>query len=130
MLVPRRYGGLEFDIPTFMRVIVHITHGCPSTGWSLCLPIGHTALVASWYPEEAQTALLSDHFFAASFGAAVRTNVTDLYQHAVAVHGRSDGRRRYEYIARQPRLQAFVERTGLRGDKSEAITMHAQPPDC
>ena len=51
--------------------MIEVARGCPSTGWSLCLPNGHTLLLASLYPEEAQTALLSDHFFAASFGAPV-----------------------------------------------------------
>ena len=52
LLVPRRYGGYEFDIPTFMRVIMHISRGCPSTGWQLCLAHAHTLLVAAvrWAP--------------------------------------------------------------------------------
>ncbi len=47
LLVPRRYGGYEFDVPTFVRVIMHISHGCPSTGWQLCLAHAHTLLVAA-----------------------------------------------------------------------------------
>src|SRR5262249_27791829 len=63
MLVPRRYGGLEFDIPTFVRVIVHITHGCGSTGWQLCLPTAHALLVAAWYEERAQDELFANPDF-------------------------------------------------------------------
>ena len=71
LLTPRRYGGYEMPLPEYLRVMIEIARGCPSTGWSLCLPIGHTLLLASLYPEEAQASLLSDHFFAASFGAPV-----------------------------------------------------------
>jgi 3-hydroxy-9,10-secoandrosta-1,3,5(10)-triene-9,17-dione monooxygenase len=71
LLTPRRYGGQEMDLPNYLRVMIEIARGCPSTGWSLCLPIGHTLLLAGLYPEEAQDSLLREHFFAASFGAPV-----------------------------------------------------------
>jgi 3-hydroxy-9,10-secoandrosta-1,3,5(10)-triene-9,17-dione monooxygenase len=71
LLTPRRYGGFELALPDFLRVMIEIARGCPSTGWSLCLPIGHTLLLASLYPEEVQDALLGEHFIAASFGAPV-----------------------------------------------------------
>jgi 3-hydroxy-9,10-secoandrosta-1,3,5(10)-triene-9,17-dione monooxygenase len=78
LLVPRRYGGYEFDIPTFMRVIMHISRGCPSTGWQLCLAHAHTLLVAAWFPERAQDELFKDGDFlcpsvAAPVGRAQRT---------------------------------------------------------
>jgi 3-hydroxy-9,10-secoandrosta-1,3,5(10)-triene-9,17-dione monooxygenase len=74
MLVPRRYGGLEFDVPTFVRVIVHITHGCPSTGWQLCLPTAHALLVAAWFEERAQGELFADpDFLCPSVAAPVGT---------------------------------------------------------
>src|SRR4029077_16506618 len=34
-LVPHRYGGLEFDVQTYFRVIASIARGCPSSGWML-----------------------------------------------------------------------------------------------
>ena len=39
MFMPRRYGGLEVSVPTFMRVIVEIARGCPSTVRLLWGPI-------------------------------------------------------------------------------------------
>ncbi len=60
MLVPRRYGGYEFDIPTFARVIIEIARGCPSTGWSLCLPTGHCLQIGSWFEETAQAETFGD----------------------------------------------------------------------
>jgi 3-hydroxy-9,10-secoandrosta-1,3,5(10)-triene-9,17-dione monooxygenase len=58
MLIPRRYGGLEVDLPTFYRVIVEISRGCPSTGWMLALSSAHALQAASYFGEEAQ-----DDFF-------------------------------------------------------------------
>ena len=33
IMQPRRYGGLELDLPTFYRVVASIARGCASTGW-------------------------------------------------------------------------------------------------
>jgi 3-hydroxy-9,10-secoandrosta-1,3,5(10)-triene-9,17-dione monooxygenase len=33
MLQPRRFGGYEFDLPTFWKTMVHISEGDPGTGW-------------------------------------------------------------------------------------------------
>jgi 3-hydroxy-9,10-secoandrosta-1,3,5(10)-triene-9,17-dione monooxygenase len=63
MLTPRRYGGLEFDIPTFVRVIANLARGCPSTAWQVCLPTAHTLLVAAWFEERAQDELFTDPDF-------------------------------------------------------------------
>jgi 3-hydroxy-9,10-secoandrosta-1,3,5(10)-triene-9,17-dione monooxygenase len=54
MFMPRRYGGFEVPVPTFMRVIVEIARGCPSTAWCLCLGSNHALMVGSWFPERAQ----------------------------------------------------------------------------
>ncbi|HVO55319.1 MAG TPA: hypothetical protein VMT37_12990 [Solirubrobacterales bacterium] len=53
-LQPRRFGGYEFDLPTFYKVIVEIARGCPSTGWCLCLGSGHVLTLASFFDEQAQ----------------------------------------------------------------------------
>ena len=41
LYVPRRYGGYEFDVPTYMRVVQEIARGCVSTGWCLGLTMNH-----------------------------------------------------------------------------------------
>jgi alkylation response protein AidB-like acyl-CoA dehydrogenase len=46
MFVPKRYGGLEVDVPTFMRVAVEIARGCPSTAWCLALASNHALMAA------------------------------------------------------------------------------------
>jgi 3-hydroxy-9,10-secoandrosta-1,3,5(10)-triene-9,17-dione monooxygenase len=54
LLQPRRYGGYEFDLPTFAQVAIEISRGCPSTGWSVVFTAGHTHVLAK-FPERAQT---------------------------------------------------------------------------
>jgi 3-hydroxy-9,10-secoandrosta-1,3,5(10)-triene-9,17-dione monooxygenase len=54
ILQPRRYGGYEFDLPTFAKVMIEVSRGCPSTGWVVAFTAGHTHVLAK-YPEEAQT---------------------------------------------------------------------------
>jgi 3-hydroxy-9,10-secoandrosta-1,3,5(10)-triene-9,17-dione monooxygenase len=60
LLVPRRYGGYEFDLPTFLRVIVEIAAGCPSTAWCLCLAAGHALQTGALFEERAQAELFGD----------------------------------------------------------------------
>src|SRR3954449_7579512 len=54
ILQPRRFGGYEFDLPTFSRGAIQLARGCPSTGWAFTLPAGHAHLLASYFSEEAQ----------------------------------------------------------------------------
>jgi 3-hydroxy-9,10-secoandrosta-1,3,5(10)-triene-9,17-dione monooxygenase len=70
ILVPRRYGGYEFDLTTFWRVIIAIARGCPSTAWCLCLAAGHALQVGSLFDEEAQAELFGHgHFLCAAVAA-------------------------------------------------------------
>ncbi len=78
MLVPRRYGGYEFDLPTFLRVAVELARGCPSSAWCLCLASGHALQLGALFPERAQAELFGDGDFrcpavAAPAGVATRT---------------------------------------------------------
>ena len=50
---PRRFGGYEFDVPTFHRVMIEIARGCPSSGWVLALTAGHPLIMAR-FGERAQ----------------------------------------------------------------------------
>jgi 3-hydroxy-9,10-secoandrosta-1,3,5(10)-triene-9,17-dione monooxygenase len=60
LYVPRRYGGHEFDVPTYVRVVQEIARGCVSTAWCLGLAMNHALMVGSWWSQEAQ-----DEIFAA-----------------------------------------------------------------
>jgi len=63
---PRMFGGYEFDIPTFYRAMLEISHGHPSAGWCLALCASHPFLIASHWSEQAQRELFgADGHFAA-----------------------------------------------------------------
>ena len=53
IIQPRRFGGYEFDVATFYKVMMEISRGCAETGWVLALTAGHP-LVAALFPEEGQ----------------------------------------------------------------------------
>ncbi|SFP43425.1 3-hydroxy-9,10-secoandrosta-1,3,5(10)-triene-9,17-dione monooxygenase [Amycolatopsis arida] len=63
ILVPRRYGGYEFGLDTFMRVAMTLARGCPSTGWMFCLGAGHALIAATIFDESAQHELFRDGNF-------------------------------------------------------------------
>jgi 3-hydroxy-9,10-secoandrosta-1,3,5(10)-triene-9,17-dione monooxygenase len=54
ILQPRRFGGYEFDMPTFAKVMMEVARGCPSSGWVLALTAGHAIMLSAFFPEEAQ----------------------------------------------------------------------------
>ena len=62
----------------------------------------------------------------ATLSASVGTNSGDLDQHAIAVHGRTNRRRRNENISAEPGFQAFIERAGIGYHKAKAVAVHAQ----
>jgi len=70
LYVPHRYGGYEFDVPTYVRVVQEIARGCVSTGWCLGLTMNHALMVASWWPQEAQDEIFANGDFRASSVAA------------------------------------------------------------
>jgi 3-hydroxy-9,10-secoandrosta-1,3,5(10)-triene-9,17-dione monooxygenase len=77
--VPRRYGGYEFDVPTYVRVVREIARGCVSTAWCVGLAMNHALMVGSWWPEEAQDEIFAGGDFrcssvAAPVGRASRTD--------------------------------------------------------
>src|SRR5919197_419791 len=54
ILQPRRFGGYEFDLPTFTRVAIELSRGCPASGWTYTLTAGHAHMLAALWPEEGQ----------------------------------------------------------------------------
>jgi 3-hydroxy-9,10-secoandrosta-1,3,5(10)-triene-9,17-dione monooxygenase len=53
ILQPRLYGGYEFALPDFIRVMIAVARGCSDSAWVLALTSGHTVLAAQ-LPENAQ----------------------------------------------------------------------------
>jgi 3-hydroxy-9,10-secoandrosta-1,3,5(10)-triene-9,17-dione monooxygenase len=54
ILTPKRYGGLEYDLTTYARVVIEISRGDPSTGWCYSLGHNHNLTTASHWSAEAQ----------------------------------------------------------------------------
>ena len=48
VLQPRLFGGYEFDLPTYVRVMMAVSRGCPETGWVLSLTSGHVFQLAGF----------------------------------------------------------------------------------
>ncbi|MEV7992083.1 acyl-CoA dehydrogenase family protein [Streptomyces sp. NPDC086077] len=84
-LQPRRYGGHEFDVPTFYRVVTEITRGCPSTGWAFSLSAAHVLQVSSFFGEQTQDELFGGDgdFRAASTVAPVGLAQPDGDDHVI-----------------------------------------------
>jgi len=63
---PRLFGGYEFDLATYYRVMLEIARGHPAVGWCLALASSHAFEVASHWPGEAQHELFGSdgHFIA------------------------------------------------------------------
>lgn len=50
---PRKYGGYEFDLPTFYKAAIEISRGCSETGWVYSLVGGHPLMLGR-FSEQAQ----------------------------------------------------------------------------
>lgn len=59
ILVPRRYGGHELGISTFLRVSTTLARACPSTGWMYCLGATHALAAATLFDGRAQAELFA-----------------------------------------------------------------------
>lgn len=60
-LQPRRYGGHEFDIPTFLRSAIEMARSDPGSGWCYTFSAGHVVVLAAHYDEQAQDEIFSRH---------------------------------------------------------------------
>jgi alkylation response protein AidB-like acyl-CoA dehydrogenase len=65
-LQPKRFGGYEFDYPTFYKAMIELSRGDPAVGWCVILGATHGAQIASHWPEQAQVELFGPegHFIA------------------------------------------------------------------
>src|SRR5581483_11238513 len=48
VIQPRCFGGYEFDVPTFHRIMMEIARGCTETGWVVALTAGHPLILANF----------------------------------------------------------------------------------
>ncbi len=54
ILQPRCYGGYEFSIPDFVRLLLEVSRGCTDSGWVLSLLAAQPASILCLFPEQAQ----------------------------------------------------------------------------
>ena len=53
-LQPRRFGGYEFDVESWYRVVTEVARGCVSSAWGLALIGGHPMQLAALFGERTQ----------------------------------------------------------------------------
>ncbi len=72
LLTPRRYGGAEVSLRTWLRTVIEIATGDPGTGWCYCLGHSHNIQAASLFPAPVQDELFSapEGYFRASHSLA------------------------------------------------------------
>ena len=56
---PRRFGGYEFHLRDFVRIMIAVARGCPSSGWVLALTAGHPQML-SRFAERTQAEIYGD----------------------------------------------------------------------
>jgi 3-hydroxy-9,10-secoandrosta-1,3,5(10)-triene-9,17-dione monooxygenase len=54
MLQPRRFGGYEFGMDTFWKVMLAVSEGDPGTGWAMTLGSHHALVVGAFFTEQGQ----------------------------------------------------------------------------
>jgi len=57
MLHPRMFGGYEFGLEAFLKVVMELSRGHPASGWCFTLAGSHGYVLASHWPEQAQREL-------------------------------------------------------------------------
>jgi 3-hydroxy-9,10-secoandrosta-1,3,5(10)-triene-9,17-dione monooxygenase len=77
ILQPRRYGGYEFDLPTFVRIVMELSRAHPAGGWCFTLAASHGLVLASHWCEEAQQELFGPH---GEFRAAMTAGPAGTYE--------------------------------------------------
>ena len=116
MLIPKRFGGFEFDLPSFWRVVIAVARGCPSTAWCLCLASGHALQVGSLFEEQAQTEVFGDGNFlcpAVAAPAGMATRAEDGGWVLNSTHPYSSGRALLDAL-HGPDIRPQDERTARR----------------
>lgn len=76
LLRPKTWGGYEFTLPDFLRVMREIAQADMATAWCLTLASGHNLQVASYWSEKAQAQLFDGDYFAAPMTSAPAGTLT------------------------------------------------------
>ncbi|GHJ44210.1 hypothetical protein Cs7R123_15520 [Catellatospora sp. TT07R-123] len=149
IMVPRRYGGYEFGLDTFLKVTMILARGCASTAWMYCLGAAHSLIAATVFEERAQREIFAEGDFIAPMpiaptGTARRTPEGDweingtwaycsgapyashLIAHALVMG--EDGEPPYPLLFVAPRsqwkmLEDWGDMLGLKGSGSHTVTI-------
>ena len=89
ILQPRIFGGYEFALPDFMRVMIAIARGCSESAWVLALTSGHTVLAAQ-LAESAQRDVFGATGDFRAPGVGMPTGVGVLAEGGIRVNGAWD----------------------------------------
>jgi 3-hydroxy-9,10-secoandrosta-1,3,5(10)-triene-9,17-dione monooxygenase len=146
-LIPRRYGGLELDITTWLRLITELAHGDIQAAWCLTLGSGHALQVASFWEERAQDEIFGDGDFRAASVAAPVGSATPVdggweitgawpyssgapysthYMGQTLIHSESGPPRMLLFVAERSQwemLDDWGDLLGLRGSGSHTVRM-------
>jgi 3-hydroxy-9,10-secoandrosta-1,3,5(10)-triene-9,17-dione monooxygenase len=78
LLQPRSFGGYEFDVASFYKVMTEVSTGDPGTGWCLALGTGVALYVTSYFSEAAQKMVFgeSPDFIAPHAGSREQAGAT------------------------------------------------------
>ena len=77
ILQPKRFGGYEFDLETYVRVVMQLSQGHPASGWCFTLAASHGYVLASHWPEDAQRELFGPQ---GDFRCAMTAGPTGTYE--------------------------------------------------
>jgi 3-hydroxy-9,10-secoandrosta-1,3,5(10)-triene-9,17-dione monooxygenase len=116
ILVPKRYGGHEFGIDTFLEVVRTLTRSCPSTGWMYCLGAAHALAAATIFGERAQ-----DELFAGGDFISPATIVPAGTAERVDGGWRLTGT--WTYCSGSPYATHFLGHTLVPGENEEPVPM-------
>jgi 3-hydroxy-9,10-secoandrosta-1,3,5(10)-triene-9,17-dione monooxygenase len=68
ILQPRHFGGYEFDVPDYFRIMLEIGTADPGIGWGLTLGSGHALQIGSYFEPDVQAKIFGpDGHFVAPF---------------------------------------------------------------
>jgi 3-hydroxy-9,10-secoandrosta-1,3,5(10)-triene-9,17-dione monooxygenase len=70
MLIPRRHGGLDVDLPTYAGVIGELARGCPASAWCVALLAAGALRARVLFDAEAQSVLFAEPDFRATSAVA------------------------------------------------------------
>lgn len=113
---PRMFGGYEFDMPTYVNVMMEIARGCPETGWVLALTSGHMFQLAT-FPIEGLRSVFGEH------GEVRAPEVTAPPGQAVAVDGGYRVTGAWDYASGSAHATHIIVVVGITDDPQRRLIM-------